>query len=333
MHKDNFPRWDGHSKGYYEVWYLKFNLPDNSASLWIRFTTLSRSDGSKSIAETWAIFTDRSGMKKIGMKSTNPSTTFTFSSDGRISTKEGHFDKGSTEGELSQPDGQSIAWSLKYIPNDSTFFHAPPFLATIGIAKSQVCKPNVNTHFSGWIQINDRRYDFENAAGCQGHIWGTRYAQRWAWGHCNLFSDPSGKRLPGAALEILSAQVKIGGLFMSPLMSALYFRTPEGKEYKWNSLKQVLSFKSEFSLTHWVLFGEVAGTKIQIKLNASPETMAGVQYEATDGAFLYCHNTSFANATVTLTERLAEPRQFLSTLTTAFETVERTHDQSVPLIL
>ena len=59
-------------KGFQEVWYLKFNLPNTEAALWLRFTLLSSSNQFRQVAELWGIYFDHQNgvTSKTGLKQT-----------------------------------------------------------------------------------------------------------------------------------------------------------------------------------------------------------------------------------------------------------------------
>src|SRR5690348_4375337 len=91
MQQDNFPHWDKQRRGFYEIWYLKLNLPNtgNQAgpALWLRFTTLSLKNGLKTIAETWAIFFEPQAVgntRKIALKNTSSPSAYRSNNDGGV---------------------------------------------------------------------------------------------------------------------------------------------------------------------------------------------------------------------------------------------------------
>ena len=292
MHADNKPQWNGRRQGFYEVWYYKLNHLDANNSLWLRFTTLSRKDGSKEVAEVWAIYTHSNGQKQA-FKSTFPASKFCSEKPGLVQIENSNFDEGSTKGSVGE-----ISWDLKFKSNDFTFHHVPSILGSLGLAKSKVCKPNIDIHFNGEFRVKDKVFRFNNAPGCQGHIWGSRYALDWAWAHCNSFQDSNGEDV---IFDMLSARVLLGGIIPSPQMSALYVKA-RNQVWEFHSLKDALSIKSFYSPSSWCLGAQKGSTKFTIEIEARPELMAGVKYEATDGQILYCHNTAFAHTRLAVFE-------------------------------
>src|SRR5262249_36672190 len=145
------------------------------------------------------------------------------------------------------------------------------------VAKSVVCKPNVDIKFTGSFAVNGRRYECVEAPGCQGHIWGSRYAEEWAWAHCNAFDGNT-----PAALEALSAHVRLGGLVRSPRMSALFFEY-KGDRYELNRVFDLLAIRSNYSLTSWNFSAEKGPIRLLGQISCNVKDLIAVTYEDTQG--------------------------------------------------
>ena len=94
--KDNLTRWDGRRKGFYEVYFIKFNHLDTKTALWIRLTLLSPLKG-EPLAEVWGIFFDlKNPGKNRAIKKSFPASAasiardrFSFSIGGATMTQTG----------------------------------------------------------------------------------------------------------------------------------------------------------------------------------------------------------------------------------------------------
>lgn len=252
-------------------------------------------------------------------KFTSSTECFQNPSVGRVQIGNCHFGPDSTAGTLSDTAGKTIKWNLEFKPNAETFHHIPKVLRTLKIAKSEVCTPNPDLRFNGEVEWGGEKFQIHAAAGNQGHIWGTKYAHRWAWAHANHFTDSNGKPI-SAALEILTAQPDlpipkvISAQFINmfrPTISALFF-TYNGVTYRWNTLLVQSKIKSFFSPTIWNFTSKYPSTagmnhnmnienpvpsklvSLTGSIEAPSDSLNGVTYTDTNRRTLYCYNTGFA---------------------------------------
>lgn len=337
MQKDNLAHWDKQKHGFYEVWYLKLNAPQFEAqgtALWLRFTTLSLNNGLKKVAEVWAIFFESqsrgSPIRKVAIKNTVPAQFFKTGDDGQIAIEDCVLGAKHTRGRVKSR-GHQIEWNLNFEPNSHTFFHVPRSLRKFRIAKSVVCKPNINIKFTGNFAVNGKTYEIHDAPGCQGHIWGRKYPANWAWAHCNSFesSDDAAK---SAVIELLSAQVKLGGIAKSPLMSAIYFEY-KGDRYEFNRLADAFSIRSQFSLTNWNFSADRGPLRIAGQINCDVKDMVAVTYEDTQGSFLYCNNSEIASMNLSVYFKGKLDATLTSRMTTGYETVSNQKSPYVELLI
>lgn len=324
MQEDNVPRWDAVRNGFYEVWYLKLNLPEGQA-LWLRFTTLSLKNGLKKVAETWAMFFDERG-GKLALKNTYPSSHYSSSPNGAVKIDHCVFAADHTSGSVVSKSNR-IDWDLRFTPNDFTFFHVPKALEKLKLTKSIVCKPNVDTYFTGKFSVNGKQYDCSAAPGCQGHIWGKSYAHSWAWAHCNSFANA-----PGTAVELLSARVKLGGAVVSPQMSALFVQY-KGQRHEFNTLTDAFSIRSKYNLTQWDFSMDKGPLRIVGQIKCDLKDLMAVTYEDTSGGYLYCNNSELASMSMSVYQNGKLENTFTSDGTTGFETVAKERSPYVEVLV
>jgi len=337
MHQDNLPKWDKTKNGFYEVWYLKLNLQqagEPAPALWLRFTTLSLRTGLKKATELWGIFFDPktagAPSQKIAIKNTASPNAYEVKPDGSIWIEDSVFAENKTSGSIVSR-GQRIEWDLHFEPNDFTFFHVPQILKKSKLSKSTVCKPNTNIQFNGWFKINDKRYEVKEAPGCQGHIWGTKYAKDWAWAHCNSFEGVDAKKSP-VVFEALTARVKLANLITSPQMSALFLEY-KGKRYELNRLMESFSIRSKYDLTSWRLEADQGPLRVIAEISCDVKDLAGITYEDTEGLFLHCKNSELASMTLSIYLNGKLETTLRSRQTTGFETVSRERSPYVEVLL
>ncbi|MBI2059751.1 MAG: hypothetical protein HYT87_08275 [Nitrospirae bacterium] len=296
--KDNELVWDGAKKGHYEVYYLKFNQAKTKTAWWIRFTLNAPLPGKGDpIAELWGIFFDGNDFKRnAAFKKTIP---FAEASIGRNPHQ---FKIGSAVlkhneswGKLDG-NGRSLEWDLKMTSEGGTFRHFPyPGMYTGKLPKTKVLSPHMNGRFSGTIKVDGQTYSLVNEPGQQTHIWGTKHAYRWVWGHCNLFKED-----PGAVLELLSAQIKIGPI-PTPVISVFHL-VHRGKAYTVNRIGESLRVKSRWDVGKWNFAVATQDRRFEIEVNSRLENFVGVEYTDPDLEHAYCYNTKIADCRVSILE-------------------------------
>src|SRR5438874_1940451 len=107
----------GTPKAFHKNWYLKLNDPLTQRALWLRFTLLSSGNGFKRIAETWAVFFQKSPnreIKKIALKQTYDIKAFSSPEKADIRIGDCELLEKSTKG-IIQSKGSSIEWDLSFI--------------------------------------------------------------------------------------------------------------------------------------------------------------------------------------------------------------------------
>ncbi len=329
--QDNLTRWDGHRRGFYEVYYLKVNDPRTDTALWARYTLLAPRDRQDPpVAELWAVFFDRADpTRNVALKRSYPTARMTIGRD-PFSFRVGeavlrhHRAMGGLAGE-----GGSIAWDLSWEPARETFYHFPrPALYRLGFPKTKVLAPNLSVRMRGAYTVNGVTYHLENAPGHQAHIWGTGQGLRWTWGNCAAFAED-----PTAVFEGLSAQVKVGPL-PSPALT-IYAFCYQGRWYLFNGLSRWLANQSRSQLGSWDIFAQGRGIRFRGRVMSRIEDLVGVAYTDTDGSSLYCHNTKVGDMVLHIYRQERDSWRLADTLTSrggaAVEWVTRRPDPRVPI--
>ncbi len=183
----------------------------------------------------------------------------------------------------------------------------------------------MDARFSGSIEAAGRRVEFKDAPGQQTHIWGSKHALRWAWGHCNAFKED-----PGAVWEGLDSQIKLGPL-TSPHLKVFYLKTG-GREYLFNAVPLWIKNKSDWRLGRWTFEAKTKEIRIKGEVSSRPEGFVGVTYADPDGGALWCNNSKVADIRISLFgpkgERLGE---LTSEKGCALEFVDRRTYPEVPI--
>lgn len=323
--KENITRWRG-EKGFYEVYYIKFNHLSSGTAFWLRYTLLAPQKGDP-VAELWAIFFDaKQPRSNVAFKETHPVSLLEYSSERfYFKINDAELTHNSLKGELKR--GNSfIKWDLNFTPNERTFYHYPhAFMYNFKLPKTKVLSPNFDIRINGRVEVNGREFICNDEPGQQTHIWGTKHAERWVWANCNSFKN--GQRI----FEGLSAQNKIGGILTPPL-TPLYVMF-NGREYFMNGLWRSYKNFSSSRIPEWNFSGISAGFRFEGTARAEVDNFVGVEYTDTDGEKLYCYNTKVADLRIVVYKGTKNVCELVSGKTTALEFVLRERDKRIPVLI
>lgn len=322
----------GRRGGFQEVWYMRLNQPGEKRALWLRFTILIRHDGSKAVAEVWAIFFDAcSGpTRKVGLKSTLPLSAFLAQGASGFRIGDASLSETHTEGTLRN-DQDSISWSLDMSPEtDDQHDFIPAVLLRAGLVKNIAWTPYESLLFNGWCEVNGERYKWTGAPGMQGHLAGPKNGHSWVWGHCNRFLDADGAPAP-VIWDGISARARVGR-WAAPSMGSMFLKTGE-RCLCMNTLRDGLRIRSSYDYDGWRFSAVKEGYVIEGHLQARRNDYAGVTYEDTDGSFLYCHNAKICDMTLEVTAPRGRPQRYSAEGAVAYEVVSRTPHPDIPFVI
>lgn len=325
--RDNLLIWDGETRGHYEVYYLKLNDPEAEVACWLRYT-LSAPLRGEPVAELWGIFFNRNEpARNLALKAACPWSEATGSRDSfRFQIGAAVLEHARAQGELWRGD-QVLRWDLRWEPNTTSLRHLPfEWMYRSPFPKTKVLSPNFDIRVSGALEVNGRSYRLQDALGQQSHLWGTRHAEEWVWGHCNAFEEDE-----TAVFEGLSARVRIGPLLLPPL--TLFCLQSRGRLYLLNGPWQLLTNRSSAGVGMWRFAGRGSGIRIEGEARCAIEHVVGAEYTDPDGGKRWCHNTKVGDLDLTIFERKGRTWRKVQTLTScgtcAIEWVERTRDARV----
>jgi hypothetical protein len=151
----------------------------------------------------------------------------------------------------------------------------------------------VDTRVSGTLTIDGERLIVSDAPGQQGHLHGTRHAERWAWAHCADFLDED------AAVQALTAQGRRGPL-LTPFVTFVGVRWGDD----WLRLSKV-GRRKDFGLGTWRIDVGDRRYRLTGRIEAPARALIRARYEDPDGSSRYCHNSEIASCRLVLFERRA----------------------------
>ncbi len=289
--RDNAPAWDG-KPGHYEVWFV--TLSDGRTGYWIR-STLHAPTGAPPEGRVWFARFDRE----------DPSRTLALNAGfamKRVSDRpdpfevrigDAEFGSGQAAGKLAG-SGHEVSWDVTWPTGDETLRLLPDALYRGGLAPTKPFSPNPATSFSGTVTVDGETVSLEGVPGQQGHLYGSRHAERWAWAHCAAFEGASGP----AVLSALTAQGKRGPV-TTPFTTFVTLRL-DGRTIR---LRKV-SRRTDTALGAWRI--DLADRRYRLtgRVAADPERMVQARYLDPDGTPRWCHNSEVSSSKFVLFERM-----------------------------
>lgn len=327
-----------HPRDHVESFFMKLNDPKGERALWLKATVFaSAREPSRPMAEGWAIaFDRRSGTTRhVAVKHELPLAKASFGTSGlgihwELETgrpalenapelaREGvSIEPGHTRGAIST-HGHRIAWSLRFSGPQSSVVPLPfPWMYSPKFPSSKIVTPYPDLRFEGDVSVDRERWDIAGWRGMQGHNWGRRHTDFYAWSHINVWDQDE-----DFVFEGLSAQVKLGPL-KTPMLTLICVRKG-GVVYDFNEPRTIAKARAEVTPRTWSFSAHSRDARIEGMLSADTADMVGLYYANPAGPMTYCLNSKLARAHVRFEAR-GRPPLALSSKAAALEI--GTHDE------
>jgi hypothetical protein len=199
--------------------------------------------------------------------------------------------------------GHDVRWDIRFPAEGPTFRILPDALYRGNLAPTKPLTPEPHVRATGTIEIDGEARTLDGVAGQQGHLFGTRHAERWAWAACNAFDDD------GVAFQALSAQGRRGPVRSPHLVFA-------GLRFggRWIRFRG-MSRRRDWRLGWWRIALVGRRHRLDGEVIADPKAMVKARYLDPDDTPRWCHNSEVASCRLTLWERRAGGWQDLADLT------------------
>ncbi len=318
---DNLVRYDPRSSGgHVESYFLKANAADEPKAFWLKFT-IYQPDGrpEKTVGDVWAIAFDGNGHNHVAVKESYPIASCKLGRESvGVEYGPSSFTTGKTKGKCTAK-GHTISWDLEFDPVGESFHHFPnEKLYKTKVPSSKALSPYPDTHFRGWLEVDGKRLTISNWKGMQGHNWGTKHTDLYAWGHCSLWDGGEDDTF----FEGFTGKLKLGPLWTPPV-TRLFLRY-KGKNYPMLTLKGTISPGCRIETNRWTFDVEASAARLKGFMHVSKEDMAGLYYSNPKGPMTHCLNSKIARCELTLTEHGRKVAELVSSHGAALEVA--THD-------
>jgi hypothetical protein len=290
--QDNAPFWTGRP-GMYEVWFLTCSDPATGRGYWIRSTLHAPKSGAAYGAVWFAAFDRGDPSGTFGFHRRYPFDSVKIAPGGfDVRIGDSTFTSGHAQGSL-EGEGRRVRWDLTFPTGEDTYRLLPDFMYRGSLAPTKPLSPNVSTAVAGTIEIDGQATDITAGPAQQGHLSGTRHAERWAWAHCSAFQDEE------AVVHALTAQSRRGPL-TTPFLTSVGIRW----EGRWIRFTKV-SRRRDFGLGTWHIDVGNRRYRLSGRVEAPVTGLIRARYEDPSGAPRFCHNSEVASARLALFERKA----------------------------
>ena len=295
----NLLRYNG-KPGFYEVYFVEVQDPDERTGLWVRYTLKAPSRRGKPVVmELWAVAFDREDPgKNRAHKLTVPIEEAEISQDGfRVAIRDALIHQQGCVGSLGTGDAR-ISWDLRWDSGETlTHYPSPRMYKSRVFPKTKVISPHFDLRAHGHYTLGDTTYTLDGVPGQQSHVWGSQHAHRWIWAHCNTFEGSD------AVFEGLTAQVRLGPIAAPALnMFALryqgqlrVFNQPaELTRLNESRTEPVVDTTDYYPVSKWIVGGGDDELRFRAVIWSEADHYVGVEYEDPDGSPRVCCHSKVA---------------------------------------
>jgi len=198
--------------------------------------------------------------------------------------------------------GHRVRWDLQFPTGDPTYRLLPAALYRSSLAPTKPLSPNPRTTVRGTITVDGLAQELAEAPGQQGHLHGTRHAERWAWAQCGAFVDED------AIVHALSAQGRRGS-FDTPFLTFVGLHW----QGRWTRLAKV-RFRRDFDMGTWKIDVSDRRFRVTGRIEGPADTLLRARYADPSGGVRHCHNSEIASCRLVLFERKARGWQEVALL-------------------
>ncbi len=299
---DNYMRWN-REPGRYEVWFLTTSHPASGSGFWIRHT-LSAPTADRDLppyCQLWFACFDGEPDHTFALNRKLPIDSLRAERDPfLVAVGDSELRHGAVQGAI-EGHGHSAEWDLTFEPEERAVLTLPEWAYGRDEVGTKFLSPHFAVPLRGRIKADGREYVFAGERATQCHIWGSKHAHAWGWGHACGFAEEG-----ETAIDVLSAQVRKGPVVL-PRLTIVTLRR-HGVVTHLSGPLELLTGQGAFGHGSFRFAATTPLLRVRGEFTASPAETVMAEYTDPDGEPAYCHNSEVASLTVRI-----ESRSWLST--------------------
>jgi hypothetical protein len=187
---------NGH-EDHVESFFFKANDPHAPRALWVRLTLYGSAQAR--FAETWAIYFDADlGVHHAAKERFSIKDLFIDPKRQRLRIGDCLADEAYTEGHVARGEHVSLSWRLALTDEHGPYRHFPSdILYSRRFDSMKLVSPHPCASARGELELKvgaeQQTISLDGWRAMQGHNWGPRHTERYAWCHCNAFTPQPGE--------------------------------------------------------------------------------------------------------------------------------------------
>ncbi len=283
----------GAQAGHVESYFLKLNDPEGRRALWLKATILERRGGDV-LAEAWAIAFDRES-GHVAVKDSVPLAEARFGaagldakvcnlqlSPGRVAGSVGHGDK-------------AISFDLRFTMDSPPLVPFPSErMYLTRLPSTKLVSPHPDSRFTGTYTAKGETVDVNAWRGMEGHNWGTRHTELYAWCHVNQWQGDDTLLFEG-----FTGRVKVGPVLAPPVTLLCVWH--RDVRYHFNDPMTLVRARGHIQdLRKWTFHAKNHLAEVSGEMFAETTDFAGLAYENPDGTVTNCLNSKIARGRLRL---------------------------------
>jgi hypothetical protein len=296
--------------GFQETWTVRVLDAAHSRGLLLRFRLLTTENGFQRQILTRAVVFSRNSQTREclsqGFSSKLELVRFQAPVDGLLQLGENRLDLSAPQGPWNLQGsllskGVRCLWDLNLNPGasgpDSATSWIPLMLHKGRVVRNRSMTLAADWKAQGFCQIQNERWDFENASTEVIHEYGPGLAESWSWGHCASFVHEDGRPAEDLFFEGCTQQLKLGLGVHLPRLSTFAVRY-QGTTYRMDSLWDSLRSRVDAGHHHWKFHVDQGDLSFRGEFQADSRDFAGLTEEDCDGSLVHVASSLLSKLTL-----------------------------------
>jgi hypothetical protein len=207
---------------------------------------------------------------------------------------------------------EHIAWDLRYAGSGRPLLLYPAGSYERALPAAKVLDAFPDARYDGTVSVAGETHAISQWPGMQGHNWGRRHTDLYAWAQVAGFDGA-----PDALFEGATARIKLGPLW-TPHLTSLVLRLGD-EDHSFNTPLSLLRNRGRFAGWRWSFEGVSDRLRMEGEVTGDPRHFAALQYRNPPGGSKRCLNSKIARCELRLRFPDGGRRTLVSSCRSAFE--------------